>query len=126
MYIGFVITIQEAIRLFKLNKNIVSSFYDTEPIQAYLREKNNDLQFKYIDKGAYVLGIPVNTEDNTTCFPYANLEDTFYAMIHAKYIFEREIRNLAVDMSVVNITWIESEEVCVEHPQPYVIHFQGF
>ena len=119
MYIGFVITIQEAIRLFKLNKNIASSFYDTEPIQAYLREKNNDLQFKYIDKGACVLGIPVSTEDNTTCFPYANLEDTFYAMIHAKYIFERNTKS-AVDMSVV--ISLDNPKIC-EELSTLFIHF---
>ncbi len=121
LYVGFVISVGEALRLLKLPENTVSSFYDTKPIQDYLREKDSYLTFHYIDKGACLLGVPVEVEEKNTCFPYANLEDTFYAIIRSKYIFQREVTNLKMDMSYVNITWIEEEEKKVEHPQPYVI-----
>lgn len=57
------------------------------------------------------MGVPVEVED----------KDTFYAILQSKYIFEREIRKVEVDTSVVNLTLIELEERRVENPQPYVI-----
>ncbi len=121
MYVGFAISVQEALRLLKLPENTVSSFYETTPIQKYLTEKDSYLTFQYIDKGACLLGVHVQVEEKETCFPYANLEDTFYAIIRSKHIFQREVANLQIDTSYVNITWIEEGEKRVENPQPYVI-----
>jgi hypothetical protein len=122
LYVGFAITIEEAIRLFKLDANIVKSFYDTEPIETYLKEKQSELVFTYIDKGACLLGIPIHLEDTTTHFPYSKAEDTILSILIAKKQFLKEIQSLSIDIRNVNLTWIEEEEICVENPEPYVMN----
>ena len=121
MYVGFAISVQEALRLLKLSENTVSSLYDTKPIRKYLESKNSYLSFEYIDKGVCLLGVKVEVEEKYADFPYTNIDDTFFAVMRSKYIFQREVNTLDIDITYVNITWIESKEIHVEHPQPYVI-----
>ena len=121
MYVGFVISVAEAHRLFKLDASLAESFYDTKAVCKYLREKNSELCFRYIDKGACLFAIEVNITDEKTDFPYANIEDTFFQILMTKYAFVRELERLQIDTSIVHLTWIEEEEKAVEKPQPYVI-----
>ncbi len=118
IYIGYVITVKEALRLLGLNESIVSSFYDTEPIQKVLEEKGSQLDFKYIDKGACVFGIPVCTNYGEK---YATLDDCIFDLILVKRTFHLEILKLKLDISEVNLTWIESEEQLVKNPEGYLI-----
>jgi hypothetical protein len=121
LYVGFVITILEAIRLLKLDESLVKSFYDTKPIQEYLNQKQTRLVFEYIDKGACLFGVPVDTENGYTKFPYTTIEDTVQSILIAKIAFLRYIKHLDMDTNEVNLTWIEEEEILVENPEPYVI-----
>ena len=121
LYVGYVVSVEEALRLLELPETTVSCFYNTEPIKNYLKGKNSSLRFHYIDKGACLFGVPVEMEEKDGCFPYGTLEDTFSAILKSKTIFQREVETLKIDIGYVNITWVESEEIRVEHPQPYVI-----
>jgi hypothetical protein len=121
IYIGFVITVNEALRLLKLPDTMVRSFYNTEPIQKYLNEQKSELVFQYIDKGACLFGIEVSINDEKTGFPYAKTDDVFFQILSTKYAFQHEMERLGVDTSKVHITWIEEEEKLMENPQPYVI-----
>jgi hypothetical protein len=121
LYVGFVISLQEALRLLTLPETTVSSFYDTTPIQKYLNQKKSEIVCSYIDKGACLFAVALDLEDTKTNFPYSNIEDTFFQILLAKHAFKHELRHLDIDTSYVNITWIESEETRVERPDPYVI-----
>ncbi len=123
LYVGYVISLEEALRLLKLDESIVTSFYHTEPIQRYLEQRNTRLVFEYIDKGACLFGVPVDTENGYTKFPYTTIEDTFQSITIAKIAFLRYIKDLNIDTSEVNLTWIEEEDILVENPEPYVISF---
>jgi hypothetical protein len=115
IYIGFVIPVEEALRLLKLPDNFTKTFYDTGPIQTYLEERGSKLRFKYIDKGACLFGLPVRL------LPEASVEDTILAMIHAKRNFQYEIKAIKIDISKVNINRVEEDSWTVENPEPYVI-----
>jgi hypothetical protein len=121
LYVGFVITVLEALRLLGLPEDFVSSDYDTEPLQEYLKQKKTRLVFQYIDKGACLFGVPVDTENGYTKFPYTTIEDTVQSITLAKIAFLRYIKQLNMDISEVNLTWIEEEEILVENPEPYVM-----
>lgn len=121
LYIGFVITVKEALRLLKLPEEYVLSYYNTQPIQDYLKQKNTRLIFEYIDKTACLFGIPVDTENGYTKFPYTTIEDTVQSITLAKIAFLRYVKHLGIDTSEVNLSWIEEEEILVENPEPYVI-----
>ena len=115
MYIGFVIPLEEALRLLKLPEDFVKTFYDTEPIQRYLEERGSKLVFRYIDKGACLFAHEVKLRQEPS------VEDTIYTMITIKRMFYYEIKALKIDISVVNINRIEVEAWPVENSEPYVI-----
>ena len=115
IYVGFVIPLEEALRLLKLPENTVSSSYDTKPIQNYLKEKQSKLEFQYIDKGACLLGVKLLLRQESS------VDDTIMAMITAKKFFHWEVKTLGLDISKVNINRIEEESWPVENPEPYVI-----
>lgn len=115
MYIGFVIPVEEALRLLKLPDNFVKSFYDTGPIQTYLEERDSKIVFSYIDKGACLFGLPIKLRREPS------VEDTILAMITAKKMFHYEIKALKIDISSVNINRVEEDSWLWENPEPYVI-----
>lgn len=115
IYIGFIIPVKEALRLLKLPDNFAKTFYDTEPIQKYLEERDSKILFSYIDKGACLFGYPVRLRQESS------VEDTILALITAKKQFGYEARALSIDMSVVNINRVEEDSWPVENPEPYVI-----
>jgi hypothetical protein len=116
IYVGFVITIDEAIRLLKLDRSIKQNFYETRPIQRILEDKGSCLHFEYIDKGACILGVPIRMDE-----PYSPVSDTIIQILLAKKVFLEEMKKQEADMSSVYLTWIEEEERLVENPEPYVI-----
>lgn len=115
MYIGFVIPVEEALRLLKLPDTYVKSFYDTGPIQKYLEERGSNLVFSYIDKGACLFGLHVKL------LPETSVENTILAMINTKKMFTYEVKALKIDISKVNINRVEEDCWTVENPEPYVI-----
>ena len=117
MYIGFVIPVEEALRLLKLPEDFAKTFYDTDSIQRYLKDAKSHITFQYIDKGACLFGIKVRLTEEPT------LEETIVAMIEAKKDFLCEVKKLRIDISKVNINRIEEESWLVENPEPYMIPF---
>lgn len=115
MYVGFVIPIEEALRLLKLEDDFVKTFYDTAPIQNLLTDFGSKLLFQYIDKGACLFGIKVALKTEPT------IEETLLQLIQAKRQFLAEIKQLKIDISKVHLTRVEEESWLVENPEPYVI-----
>ena len=114
LYVGFPVSVKEALRLLKLDENIVTSYYDTEPIQKYLQTKKSKLTFFYGDKGSCVLGIPLSD----SILPF---ETAFGEILVARSNFILEARALDLDFSHVEITQIEKESVVWENPDPFLI-----
>lgn len=100
---------------------MIPSYKNTKPIQEYLKQRNTRLVFEHIEKEAFLFGLPVDTENANTKFPYTTIEDTVQSITIAKILFLRYMKHLNIDISEVNLTWIEEEEVLVENPEPYVI-----
>lgn len=114
LYLGFPVSLGEALRLFKLDESIVSSFYHTEPVQAYLKQKKSHLLFFYIDKGSCFLGLPLS--DNVVEYETAVTE-----LIGLRKILLSELRALGVDLSRVELTRVEEEGEWVENPEPFLM-----
>ncbi len=114
LYLGFPVSVKEALRLLKLDDRIVTSYYDTEPIQKYLHSKNSKLTFFYSDKSSCLLGIPLSD----SVLPF---ETAFGEILVARSNFLLEARALDLDLSHVEITQIEKESVVWENPDPFLI-----
>ncbi len=120
IYVGYVIRVDEAVRLLKFDFTLVKSFYDTAAIESYLKEQKSKLTFLYIDKGAGLLGISLDDYRGASS-PYSTVKDTVFLLEGAQKLFLAEVKRLGIDTSLVNLTWIEEEEHPVKDPEPYVI-----
>lgn len=114
LYLGYPISLEEALRLFSLDKSLVSTFYHTEPVQAYLKKKNSHLLFFYIDKGSCFLGLSLSDS-------FVEYETAVTEIIGLRRILLSELRNLGVDLSRVELTRIEEEGFWVENPEPFLM-----
>jgi hypothetical protein len=115
LYIGFPITIEEALRILKLDESLVNTFYHTEPIDLYLKSKGSKLRFKYIDKGTCAFGLPLENY-------HMSVEDAVIQLLQMKKAFWNEVESLQLDLSSLAITWVEQETQDEgENPQPYLL-----
>jgi hypothetical protein len=119
IYIGYIITTYEAARLLKLHPSYVESHYHSKCIKKHLQDNKSQLLFNYIDKGACVLGIPIDTVDE---FWDPIHTDTFILYIQkAKKLFQEEIKKLAIDTREVYFTRMEGDDYLVENPEPVIV-----
>jgi hypothetical protein len=115
IYVGFVISMEEALRLLKLEDSFVKTYYDTKPIQDLLADFGSHLVFEYMDKGACLFAMKVQLKQEPS------IEETIFQLIAAKKQFLTEITALKIQIDKVNLTRIEEESWLVENPEPYVI-----
>jgi hypothetical protein len=118
IYIGFSISVDEAVRLLKMDPSQISSSYDTAPIQTYLKEKGSALTFASIDKGACVFGLPVCNHYAET---YQTLDECIAGLQETKRKFQEEIETLKINTSEVNLISTGVGEKLVKNPQGYLI-----
>jgi len=117
-YIGLTLYIEEAVRLLNLDPTIIMSYYQTEPVQKYLREQGSKLVFEYVDKGVCVLGIP---------FPYTKyhpqmieIDKGIQTILELKAEFQVEVKKLELDLSEVIIAQMESDSIKMKNPEPFL------
>lgn len=115
LYVGFPIEIEEALRILNLDASLVKSYYDTGPIDSYLKSKGSRLQFVYMDKGTCAFGLPLGGYQGT-------VDDLVVRMLQTKKAFWNEVEVLQLDLSYLAVTWIEQETVEEGRmPQPYLL-----
>lgn len=119
-YVGITLEIGEALRLLKLDDNLVKTFYDTEPIDNYLQDSGFSMRFEYIDKGVCVLGIPL--EGERRYWPaMLGIETGLAKILELAKKFREEVKHLKIDMSKVQIAQMEAESIEMENPDPFLI-----
>lgn len=119
-YVGFPIDIAEALCLLNLEEKFVKTFYDTEPIQEFLKDKKSKLVFCYIDKGSCLLGYPV-ARDRDHPSTWYKVDDMISQILKAKTAFKEEMKSLGIDISKINVTKVEEETFLDTSGEPYVI-----
>jgi hypothetical protein len=120
VYIGITIEIEEALRLFKMDESFVKSYYDTEPINNYLKEFGSSLDFVYLDKGVCVLGLLLKGDKHYHP-SMIGIEDGLREILQLTKKFREEIKNLRFDLSAVTIAQMESEPIVMHNPDPFLI-----
>ena len=119
IYIGFIITTYEAARLLKMHSSYVESHYHTKFIKKHLRDSKSQLLFDYIDKGACVLGIPIDTLNEF--WDPINTDTFIQYILKAKELFQEEMKKLDIDTKEVYFTRMEGDDYLVKNPEPIIV-----
>lgn len=120
VYIGITLYMEEALRILNMNGTFVKSFYDTKPIDDFLKDIGSCLSFRYLDKGVCVLGIPL--EGDRMYWPsMICVEDGLSQILQLTKKFREEVRCLKIDLSSVTIAQMESEALQMQNPDPFLI-----
>jgi hypothetical protein len=119
-YVGITIEVPEALRLLNLGPEFAKHYYDTEPINQYLKESDSALRFVYVDKGVCILGLPLRGEPQYWP-PMLGLETSILRIKSLAQKFRDETNRLCIDLSKVEIAVMESEPIEMENPEPFLI-----
>lgn len=119
-YVGLTLEIAEALRLLKLEESFVNSFYNTEPIDEYLKDWGSCLRFVYVDKGVCILGIPLEGEKDYWP-PMLGIQASLRQILELAEKFRQEIKRLKIDLSEVSIAQMEAESIQMMYPDPQLI-----
>jgi hypothetical protein len=132
VFIGYPVNIEEAIRLFKLPIDIESFDSDWKWCQ-YIDEKikKYGLHFYPVDKNLWVIGLKCNKylgevyssdEIYNKDHSYKTVDECVTAMMELKAKVSRGMKLAGVDMSEIEITHMEGENIILSYPEPFFIN----
>lgn len=112
IYIGLPISYEECLRLLKLPD-------EPHAIDIYLAAKDSSLVLEGLDKGVCAFGIKLDLTDLR--HPLTSLEEVLKQIVGGQRSFYKEILRLKIDLSFVNLSYMEEGEEEVENPSPVFI-----
>ncbi len=125
VYIGYPLSMEEALRLCNLTAS-----YDKSDYYNYYKDVKNKLEkylkpyglhFYALDKGVYVIGLEV---DDHLSNMNVNIDDFMITLITLKNKVKNGISKASIDLSEVEIeTDLEEEAIIVKNPEPYFINY---
>ena len=116
-YLGFPISVEEAYRIFKLPIPESCTFYSTDDIDIFLKNKGSKLVFEYCDKGVCAFGLCMD-KLTTFCMPMLNVQEATEYLYEMNDVFWSEVKKLDLDLSFVNLEMMEDEPVILKNAQP--------
>lgn len=121
-YIGFPVSLEEAIRL--MEDNIRNQNESPEDIQTHtdlnrILKKFTDLRHVWIDKNQCILGVEL---PNVVCqfWHTISVDDVLLEMLETKRLFKKEVERLHLDLSSVTFCHMEEEDTIHHNPEPCV------
>ena len=99
LYVGLPLEFEECVRLLTGELDPDENF----SVQDFLKEKGSDLVFVWIDKGVYAFGYELKGG-------YMETEEMVKHIRHYQEKFDAEMVKLGIDLSVVDIAYIDDAE----------------
>ncbi len=125
VYIGYPVSLKEALRLCNItvsaNENDYYNHYieANDKIKSYL--KKYDLEFHALDKGVYVIGYDI---DRHLSNMNVNTDDFIVTLLMLKNKVKNTIQRTQIDLSNIEIeTDLEEYPIKVQNPEPYFINY---
>ena len=115
LYVGYPITYETMLCLFHLDDTTSSK--DVAEILA-----KAELEFHAIDKGLCILGLTVK-QVHYSAATYCSTDDSIVAIMNTKKKVTELIEKAGLDLSNLEVAFMEEESFVANNPQPYVITF---
>jgi len=115
LYVGYPIRYETALRLFKLDDS--THWKDVLSIIA-----KTGLDLHPIDKGLNILGMTVKQVEYSAA-TYCSADDCVVAVLQAKKTVTELVQKAELDISELEIGFMEEESFVANNPQPYVMSF---
>jgi hypothetical protein len=116
LYVGYPITYETMQRLFHLDDS--THWKDVPQIIA-----KSGLEFHSIDKGLCILGLSVKEVISYSAATYCSADDSIVAIMNTKKKVTELVEKAGLDISELEIAFMEEESFLAKNPQPYVITF---
>ena len=121
-YIGFPVSLEEAIRLTKdhiQNQNeSPDDIHDENQLNRILW-KFSTLNYVWIDKNQWILGFDVQNVTRQF-WDVKSVDDVLLELLETKQRFKKEITRLNLDLSTVTFCHMEEEDTIHHNPEPCV------
>ena len=93
--------------------------FNCEDVETHLKYQETFLVFDYIDKGVWILGVRLPQFDIGGT--YVDFNTSIKKLMDAKTVWNKEVRDLQLDLTVINVAQMEENPIRVLHPEPYLI-----
>ena len=115
LYVGYPISYETMQRLFHLDDS--THWKDVPQIIA-----KTGLEFYGIDKGLNILGLTVK-QVHYSAVSYCSADDSIVAIMQTKKLVAELVEKAGLDISELEISFMEEESFVAKNPQPFVITF---
>jgi len=112
LYVGYPISYETMQRLFQIDDS-----QDEKEIIA-----KTGLQFYAIDKGLNILGLSVK-QVHYSAANYCSADDSIVAIMQTKKLVAELVEKAGLDISELEVSFMEEESFVAKNPQPFVITF---
>lgn len=125
-YIGFTLCAREIFRLFDVNlrsdfNELNSSLYrEVDNLERRRLIGITDVRIYPTDKGQYVLGYKLKEFNNVWDNTMLDVDDTIIMLLNRKKKLMSELSRIGVNMTNIEIEYMEGDPEFVENPQPRV------
>ena len=121
-YIGFPVSLEEAIRLMEdniRNQNESPDTIHTGGDFNHILKKFTDLRFIWIDKNQCIFGVELQ---NVACqfWDTKTVDEVILEILEAKQRFKKEITRLHLNLEEVTFCHMEDEDTVHTNPEPCV------
>ncbi len=127
VYVGYPVNLKESLRLFNLvfNEKLESEYhYDYQCTKFIDRSiKKYSLNFYCLDKNLHVIGINAGELLGSCWNSHRTVDESLMILLQLKSEVVNGMKMAKVDMSNIEITHMEGEDIIVSNPEPYLINY---
>ncbi len=127
VYVGYPVNLEEALRLFNLefNEEPTSSYYYYSKCREFINKKINQygLGFYVLDKNLHVIGLNLDESLGSCWENHISIDDSIMILLESKKKIKEAMKNANIDLSNIEITHMEGEDIIMDNPEPFLINY---
>lgn len=127
VYIGYPVNIQEALRLFNLtfNENLISPYHFVSQCSNFINKEitKYNIEFHVLDKNLCVIGFNLDKKLGCCDSNHISIDDSIIILLEYKLKIKQALLSANVDLSNIEITHMEGDDVIMNNPEPFLINY---
>jgi hypothetical protein len=123
VYFGIPVNMNEAYRLFGLEKKVDDTCQSWDDLMVFLKEKGMRMELFATDKGQFILGYIIK-EPSDVWTKFTNVDQSIHILTMLKTEFSWEIEPYKANFREVELEYMEGEPETVRFMVPYIIEYK--
>ena len=127
VYVGYPVNILEALRLFNLtfNETLISHYHFSVQCRDFINReiKKYGIEFHCLDKNLFVIGFNLDQKFGCCDENHISIDESIIILLEYKLKIKEALQKANVDLSSIEITHMEGEDIIMNNPEPFLINY---